>query len=117
MVRVHTTVDLSKKRTTSNTGKLRMVTFRMRLFAYVAVGFHSRTVMVRSGSGRELAIVCIVFACTHVEITAEDDISRRGPIAVSVETVASAAAAAAAAAAATAAAAAVVLPSRVVTAS
>jgi hypothetical protein len=68
--------------------------------------------MVRSGSGRELAIVCIVFACTHVEISAEDDISRWGPIAISVETVASAAAAAAA----TAAAAAVVLPSRVVTA-
>jgi hypothetical protein len=73
--------------------------------------------MVRSGSGRELAIVCIVFACTHVEISAEDDISRWGPVAISVETVASAAAAsAAAAAAATAAAAAVVLPSRVVTA-
>jgi hypothetical protein len=66
----------------------RMVTLRVGFLADVAVGLHGGTVMVRLGAGGELTVVCIVLAVAHVEIAAKDHITRRGPVPVSVETMA-----------------------------
>jgi hypothetical protein len=54
----------------------------MWLLADVSVGFCRGTEVVGLRSGRELTVVRIVLAGALVEVLAEDDVSRRGPVPV-----------------------------------
>ncbi len=68
---------------------LRMITLRMRFLADVSVSLHGGAVVVRLGAGGELTVIRIVLTVAHIEIAAKDHITGRGPVPVSVETMAS----------------------------